>query len=191
VSQATDPLGLLERVVDQAGRLIARARADQARLPTPCSEFDLRALVSRIVCNVRVFVAMLTGAGRGLPGADLTDDDRSGGYRAATDSLLDTWRTHGLERTLQSPFDERPTAWALGQRITDLVVHSWDVAAAIGRSTGDFDPELAQVALGWARDNLTPQLRGQAFGPEVAVPETAPIYDRLVSFFGRDPTAVR
>ena len=29
--------------------------------------------------------------------------------------------------------------------------------------------------------------RGQAFGPEVAVPDDAPPYDRLAAFFGRAP----
>jgi len=157
VSQTADPLGLLECAIEQAGRPIARTRADQARLPTPCSEFDLRALVNHIVYDVRLFTAMLTGA----------------------------------ERALHLPFGERPATWALGQHTTDLVMNSWDVATATGQSTNDFDPELARVALDWARDNLTPQLRGRAFGPEVAVPETAPIYDRLVGFFGRDPAAFR
>jgi len=41
--------------------------------------------------------------------------------------------------------------------------------------------------LDWARDNLKPQFRGQAFGPEVPVDPDAPLYDRLAAFFGRDP----
>src|SRR5712691_1771623 len=85
VSQTADPLGLLERAIEQAGRPIARTRADQAHLQTPCSEFDLRALLNHIVYDVRLFAAMLTGAERGSPDADLIDDDWSGAYRAATD----------------------------------------------------------------------------------------------------------
>ena len=51
----------------------------------------------------------------------------------------------------------------------------------------NLDAEVARVALDWARENLKPQFRGQAFGPEVEVPENAPIYERLAGFFGRNP----
>jgi hypothetical protein len=68
----------------------------------------------------------------------------------------------------------------------DLVVHGWDLAKATGQST-ELDPEIGQLALDWGRENLPPELRGDVFGPEVSVPEDAPLHDRLVGFFGRDP----
>jgi hypothetical protein len=37
------------------------------------------------------------------------------------------------------------------------------------------------------KDNLKPEFRGSAFGPEVSVPDDAPIYDRLAGFFGSRP----
>jgi hypothetical protein len=37
-------------------------------------------------------------------------------------------------------------------------------------------------------ENLKPEFRGNAFGPEVSVPDDTLIYDRLAGFFGRDPT---
>jgi hypothetical protein len=30
-------------------------------------------------------------------------------------------------------------------------------------------------------------MRGEAFGPEVSIDPSAPLYDRLAAFFGRDP----
>jgi hypothetical protein len=84
-----------------------------------------------------------------------------------------------------------PTPWRLGQQITDLAVHGWDVAKATGQST-DLDPEVGRLALDWGRENLKPEFRGdeasgQSFGFEVAVADDAPLYDRLAAFFGRDP----
>jgi uncharacterized protein (TIGR03086 family) len=76
--------------------------------------------------------------------------------------------------------------WAIGQHVADLAVHGWDVARSTGQST-ELDPAVGQAALDWARENLKPQYRGQAFGPEVSVPEDAPLYDRLAAFFGRAP----
>jgi hypothetical protein len=64
---------------------------------------------------------------------------------------------------------------------------SFDVARATGQST-DLDPELGEQALAWGRANLKPEFRRPGtFAPEVPVPGTAPIYDRVAGWFGRDP----
>src|SRR5947209_3983244 len=124
---------------------------------------------------------------------DVIDDDWLGVYRAAAGALLAAWQREGaLDGTVQLPFGAVPAAWCVNQQIADLAVHGWDIARVTGQST-DLDPDLGQVALAWARQNLQPQFRGEegsgrAFGPEVPVPESAPLYDRLAAFFGRDPS---
>jgi len=184
---ATTPsLELLERALDQAGTAIARVRADQAGLPTPCSEFDVRALVNHIVFDVQMFTASINGTERGSPAADLIGDDWSGSYDAARTALLEAWRRKGIDGTVKSRLGEFPATWAVGQHLADLAVHAWDVVTAT-RQSMTLDAEVARVGLGWARENLKPQFRGQAFGPEVEVPENAPIYERLAGFFGRNP----
>ena len=179
-------LDLLERAARQTGRLIDAVRPDQAHLPTPCTDWDVRALVNHIVFDVRRFAAMLGGQDAGSPDADLIDADWSAAYRAATDALLATWRQQDLDQVMQTRIGEFPVRWAIGQHLADLAVHGWDVARATGQPT-EQDPEVGQAALDWARENLKPQYRGEAFGPEVSVPEHAPLYDRLAAFFGRAP----
>ena len=71
---------------------------------------------------------------------------------------------------------------SIGQHVSDIAVHGWDIARATGQ-TADFDSEVAEVGLEWARENLKPQFRGQAFGPEVSASPDAPPYDRLADFF--------
>jgi uncharacterized protein (TIGR03086 family) len=129
---------------------------------------------------------MISGGHRGSPNADLLGDDWLAAYSLSTDSLLSTWRRRGTGGTLTSRTGELPATWALGQHASDLVVHAWDVARATG-NTDELDSELAEAALAWGRANLKPELRGQAFGPEVPVPDNAPVYDRLAGFFGRKP----
>jgi uncharacterized protein (TIGR03086 family) len=180
-------LDLLGRALDQAGGLIERIRPEQASLPTPCSGWDVRALVNHIVYDVHGFANMLRGQPRGSPDADLIDDDWSGAYRVAAAALLDSWGQRGTAGTLELPIGTFPVAWAIGQHLADVAVHAWDVAHATHQSMADLDSEVAKVALDWAHENLKPQFRGQAFAPEVPVPQTAPIYDRLAAFFGRDP----
>jgi uncharacterized protein (TIGR03086 family) len=177
---------LLERALDQTGTVIARVRADQARLSTPCRDFDVRALLNHIVFDAQTFTAGLTGAPRGAPDVDLIGDDWTSAFASARASLLEAWRQKGVDGTVKSRIGEFPATWAVGQHLADMAVHAWDVAIATHQST-NLDPEVARVALDWARENLKPQFRGQSFGPEVEVPENAPMYERLAGYFGRNP----
>jgi uncharacterized protein (TIGR03086 family) len=183
---AMPTLGLLERALDQTGGIIARVRPDQAGLQTPCTEFDVRALVNHIVYDLHVFTAGVSGGERDSPGADLIGDNWAGAYYAARAALLEAWRQKGVGGTLKTRLGEFPASWAIGQHLADLAVHAWDVAIATHQKT-NLDPEVARVAFDWGRENLKPQYRGQAFGPEVEVPENAPIHERLAGFFGRNP----
>jgi uncharacterized protein (TIGR03086 family) len=177
---------LLQRADDQLRRVISRLSPAHAGLPTPCSEFNLRALVNHIVYDVQVFTAMIIGGQRGSPDVDRLGDNWLAAYSSSADLLLSTWRSRGTGGTLTSRMGELPATWALGQHTSDLVVHAWDISRATG-NTDELDPELAEAALAWGRENLKPEFRGQAFGPEVPVPENAPVYDRLAGYFGRTP----
>ena len=181
-------LDLLERALDQTSKLVSGIKPDQAGLPTPCTEFDVHALVNHIVYDLRIFKTTLTEGEREAPGADLIGDDWSAAYHAAAQDLLTTWRAHGTEGMLKTRLGEFPVKWAIGQHLSDIAVHGWDIARATGQPA-DFDPEVGEAALEWARQNLKPQFRGQAFGAEVPVAPDAPLYDRLAGFFGRDPRA--
>jgi uncharacterized protein (TIGR03086 family) len=179
-------LDLLAHALDQTGEVVAGLRPEQADLPTPCTNFDLRALVNHTVYDLRTFGTLLSGGQREAPDRDLIGDDWSSAYRAAADDLMATWRARGTEGTLKLQMGEVPVRWAIGQHLADICVHRWDIARA-AHAAVEVDPEVVEVALDWARDNLKPQFRGQAFGAEVPVDPDAPIQDRLVAFFGRDP----
>ena len=188
----SDPIDQLSRALDLAGAIIARVRPEQATLPTPCQSWDVRQLVNHVVRDVQQFTARASGGTWERSDADLIGDDWFGAYREGADGLLAAWRAEGaLERTVKSPFGEIPGTWFVGQQLADFVVHGWDVAKATGQTPG-FDPDVEQAALDWARENLKPEFRGdeesgRVFGPEVEVSEDAPVLDRLIGFFGRDP----
>ena len=95
-----------------------------------------------------------------------------------------------IERRLR-PAQHFDAVDIVDQQIAELAVHGWDLAVATGQST-PLDTEVGDTALTWARTALQPQFRGsedegKAFGPEVDVPEDAPLYDRLAGFFGHRP----
>jgi uncharacterized protein (TIGR03086 family) len=182
---ANDPLGLLDRAILQTGAIVVGVRPDQAGVPTPCSEFDVRQLLNHLVYDVQSFITMVNGTERGSPDVDLIGDDWASAYQAASTALLDAWRKRGSEGMMKlGRLGDMPAAWAVGQHYADITQHGWDLARATDQST-DLDPELGQASLDWARQSLKPEFRGQAFGPEVAAADTAPVYDKLAAFFGR------
>jgi uncharacterized protein (TIGR03086 family) len=187
-----DPIDRLSRALDQTGVIISRVGPEQATLPTPCSAWDVRALIDHLLHDLRQFTARASGVTPDPEDNDAIGDDWTGPYREAADRLLSAWRARGvLDRTVELPMGEVPATWILGQHIADVVVHGWDLAKATGQST-DLDPELARFSLDWARESLKPEFRGpeesgRSFGPEVPVAADAPLYDRLAGFFGRDP----
>jgi uncharacterized protein (TIGR03086 family) len=145
-----------------------------------------------VVHDLQQFTVAVQGGEWDPKDVDVIGDDWAGAYRQAASSLLAAWRRPGaLEQTVKLPFGEFPATWRIGQQITDLAVHGWDVAKGTGQPT-DLDPEVGQLALDWGRENLKPEFRGdeasgRSFGPEVAVAGDAPLYDRLAGLFGRDP----
>jgi hypothetical protein len=72
----------------------------------------------------------------------------------------------------------------------ELSVHGWDLAQGAGVP---FDPDPAgipafyELTSGFLGGPNGDQMRGEAFGPAVDVPDDAPIFDRALGVLGRDP----
>jgi len=69
--------------------------------------------------------------------------------------------------------------------LDELVIHGWDLAKATGQPAGYDGPGLEEVF------RLVTEFRGGGieglFGPEVPVPDDAPVLDRILGVSGRDP----
>ncbi|WP_109471725.1 TIGR03086 family metal-binding protein [Ornithinimicrobium cavernae] len=75
--------------------------------------------------------------------------------------------------------------------LDELVVHGWDLARGTGQ---DYAPDEASIAGARAFVALfsgpgTEDMRGDAFGPELAAPEGATPLEELLAMTGRDPRA--
>lgn len=75
----------------------------------------------------------------------------------------------------------------LGLLITDLLVHSWDLARSLGVDD-TLPPAAVEAALFGLQRMPEEQLRGGGmFAPAVEVADDASAQDRLVAFTGRRP----
>jgi uncharacterized protein (TIGR03086 family) len=168
----------LADALERTGRLIAGIRDDQWHDPTPCAEWDVRAVVDHLIKGNASLVGAL-GAGE-VETAD---------YQEVAARLLDAFRQPGvMDRIVTVPAGTVPATFALHLRLTELVVHGWDIARATGQKT-DFPKDLAEEELRFserALDQIPPDRR--PFRPPKPAPENAPTIDRLAALLGRDVT---
>jgi uncharacterized protein (TIGR03086 family) len=189
-----EPLALLSRALDQVGEVLDGVRDDQLGLPTPCRSWTVAQLGDHLVHDLRQFTVTATG---GKPDwsqpAPVVTEDRAAAFGKGAAELLDAWRQAGdLTGTITLPgMGEVSARFPVDQQTAEFAVHAWDLAKATGQST-DLDSQVGQVSLDWIQATLQPQYRaeeadGGAFGSEVVISDSAPLYDRLAAFAGRDP----
>lgn len=184
-----DRLELAARVTE---RVIAGICEDQWGLPTPCTEWTVADVVDHLAAgNDRFTEAFdggpvagwsLRGRGGGQEGAAL-----AGRYRESVRALLGAARRPGaLDGPVPTPLGSVPGPVALYLRMTDLLVHGWDLARATGQDAAAPDA-LAEhlVAFSEARlPDVPPERR--PFAPSRPVAADAPAIDRLAALLGRE-----
>lgn len=188
-----DLRALRERAVARLQQRLDRVTADQWDNPTPCEDWDVRALVHHQV-DENLWVPELV-AGRTVEevgdelSGDIVGDDPAEAFRQASTRATEALAQPGaMDATIHASFGDISAQHYLGQLLTDAVVHSWDLAAATGQDTG-LDPELVEAC--WsiaerARDEIEGARQSGIFGPAVDVGEDASTQERLLAVYGRD-----
>lgn len=179
--------------MEQTGTIVEAVRADQLDLPTPCDEWDVRALISHIVGVIANRVAALGEGSNILELASFADigADWVTAYRGAVARSIAAWEDDGkLEAIYAVPWGKVPGRIALGGFAEELLMHGWDLAIATGQPTSGLDPALAMFALDVTRKILPSSGReGLPFDPPVPAPEGADPYVQLAAWLGRTPPA--
>jgi uncharacterized protein (TIGR03086 family) len=182
-----DTIEQFQRTVDAANQIVGCVSASDLGKPTPCTEWTVQALIEHMIGTNNMFSAALTGGASQAPknlAADL-----SGSYARSAETVVSAWQTPGaLERTLKLPVGEMPAALALTINLADQLVHTWDLARALGRPY-TMDAESAEGVLTVMQQIMQPQFRGpgKGFAAEVPCLTNAPVQDRLLAFSGRQP----
>jgi uncharacterized protein (TIGR03086 family) len=177
-------MDIIDRYEEAATGFTARLDAvtdDQWTNPTPCTDWDVRQLFDHVIEIQRQIPE-----GLGVPVAD-DGADPQGTWTAVRDAALTALRRPGvLERTMQGVRGEVPVEMALIPRLSDLHVHTWDLARATG---GDerLSPEVAAIVLERLKPNDEALRKSGSFGPKVEPPADADVQVELLCFLGRRP----
>lgn len=171
---------MFERAAASAASMAERVGPEQVTLPTPCTEWDVAALLEHMAGGPVYLMDALGGDASQVEGWPAP-----AAISACTSGLAEPG---ALKRRCLSPAGfEWSVAEAAAGTAMDQLVHTWDLAVAIGEDR-TLDAEIAGELLAMFVPAM-PDLGRQAgfVGPEVAVPASASAQDRLLGAMGRDP----
>jgi uncharacterized protein (TIGR03086 family) len=194
INQGDAIVALDAQAVRESVRLVGKITAADLDRPTPCADWTLHGLLAHMTTQHYGFAAAAAGDGdparwrpRRLGPAPVA------AYREAADHVLAAFAVDGvLDREFPLPEFKNgqkfPARQAISFHFVDYVVHSWDVAKALGLEA-ELDPALLRVALGVAEAVPGGAARtdpGAAFAPSVAWPGGSSL-DQVVALLGRSP----
>lgn len=175
-----EPSEMFERAASAASGLARSVRPDQMGLPTPCSEWDVAALLEH-----------MAGGPMYLLGSLDVGDANVGTWPepAAVEAVVSRLREPGsLERRCTSPAGfEWSVAEAAAGTAMDQLVHTWDLAVALGTDR-TLDADVTKQIVSMFLPQM-PEVGRQAgfVGPAVEVADDATPQDVLLGAMGRDP----
>jgi uncharacterized protein (TIGR03086 family) len=179
------------RRADAFERKVAAVAPDQWANQSPCAEWTAREVVGHVVDMHKAMLQPLDRQPR--PGPSVDEDPLAAfvNARADIEAVLDEPSLAATE--CNTPMGPATAADHIDQVASeDLVVHGWDLARATGQDD-TIDPEEVErmwpVAQAMDERMRIPNAFGPGivvFGPEVPVPDSAPLQDRLLGLLGRD-----
>ena len=185
----SDPVELFRRAQGEFDRRVAAIKDDQWKDPTPCTDWDVRALVHHLVYEMVWTPPMFEGknvadVGDQYEGELLGDDPKGAWTGASAKALRSVSKPGAMVDTIHLSFGDFPGAEYTMQLTTDLTVHAWDLAKGIG-AADDLDPELVDACLAEVQKHEE-MLRGSGlFGEKVEVGDDADTQTKLLAIVGR------
>ncbi|WP_328749486.1 TIGR03086 family metal-binding protein [Streptomyces sp. NBC_00285] len=158
--------------------------------PTPCAEYDVKALVNHLFQVVvqfqRLAAKEASDFGASAPDRVAEGSDWRERFVAEADRLVVAWSAPGAEEGVTGAMD-MPARLVGSMALLDLTVHVWDLARATGRGYGEADAVVVEELAG-AVAQLEPTARKMGvFGEPVGVAGDASAFERLLGRTGRDP----
>jgi uncharacterized protein (TIGR03086 family) len=175
----------IDRITSLLGDFDARVQAatpDSWSKQSPCADWKARDVVVHVGNNLRSLTA-------GFSGSEATeiapDEDIKSAWDNTRDAFLGGLSTADLSANVPTPFGPMPLDQFIGRIITtDVLVHTWDLARAIGA-----DETLNQSAVESAYSGLKPMdamiRQPQIFGAKIEPEPGCSTQTEFLNFLGR------
>jgi uncharacterized protein (TIGR03086 family) len=184
----SDAANIFKQVITMAGQAVMKVKPEDLNNPTPCSEWNLRALINHMVYEIAWIPDILDGKSfketGELHGGDLLGDD----VHEAWNEIVIAARTKADEtppdKTVHMYVGDVPAEDYLAEVAYDVLIHGWDVAQAIGEPY-EIRGELLVFAKA-AVDPLTERYSEYGvFGEMVEVGDDADDQTKILGKMGR------
>lgn len=187
---------LYEGTTQHVYSILSGIKQDQAKSPTPCAEWDVRALIDHLVGGAEIASGCLSGTPPDIPFGSSTSsytEERDLAKLAQiykeliAKALLVAKSPGALDGRVTTPIDEMPGSMFLGGCCMDNIIHCWDLAKATGQNTR-MDPQAVEMSYQMFVPDAMDQGRVAGFiGPLIEIPEESSLQDKLIAYSGRQP----
>jgi uncharacterized protein (TIGR03086 family) len=183
-----DRIESIERASAFAEEKVRRVRAEDMTNPTPCPEFDVRALLNHMIGNLGLLTVAARGENAERPDADQFGTDPGTAYGERREELLVALASAGVfDRDWQMPFGNLPGQLMANVAFMEHLTHGWDIAKATDQDT-TIPADLVEACMAVAKATGDDLLRMPGVcGPAVDVPDDASAQDEFIAFMGRNP----
>ena len=155
--------------------------------PTPDTDWNTRQLVTHVIEEQQWVPLLLEG--RTLRQAQALKRPLSSNLVAEwalySKAATDAWRSAAPDARVQLSYDTVTVTEYLREQVSDVTIHTWDLARATRTSETLDDRLIAAVWTVFEPQKETLEASG-LFGSAVPVPEHAPLQSRLLALTGRD-----
>ena len=177
----TEVLTLWRQVAQGFSERLEHVRSDDWSLPTCCERWDVTELVDHAIGAQRMVPKALGATGDiDVTGEDLVQVWNT--VRASADQAMSA--PGAFDEVVWLPFGEMPARDGFGFPLGDLLVHSWDLARAVG-ANDRLLPEACAVVYAKLEPIDTLIRAPGSLGPKLEPAAHADAQDNLLAFVGR------
>ncbi len=182
-----DPVADYETAAGGFAERAGAVRRATSAWPSPCEGWTAQDIVDHVMGGTSYYTEAWGGQVPDVPDdADLRDALPTAAYRAARRHVPAAGRARSDGGRHRSAAASCPAAVMFGIYTSDTLIHTWDLARAIGVDV-QLDQDLLQRTLGRADPDRGDGAPTRSVRAAVEIDDSAPMQDRAMAWFGRQP----